>query len=159
MSDFSEYNLWKWAQPLIYLFVSIVFFGLGGYRERKKELDRRLDELEERIWEFSQCSEEYWNLNANDPKISGLATSIKQLSLRIGSDIENLNSKYRVFNFSDYDQITRLRQTVMTSPFEESGRDPQPARGDEIRKEAHALVSKLSASRCAWYLAKRSTKK
>lgn len=134
------------------IFISMcVAFYAGGSRQRQNELELRVRELEDRVWQFAQYAEEYWNLAAEDDKLRGLEIALKNLSTRIGSDINWLSSNYSGFCFSNNSCLSAFRQAAMSSPFEEMGRQPDPQRGDNIRRMACALIGEIStAKRFRW---------
>ena len=69
-----------------------IAFYAGGLWQRRSELGLRVRELENRVWQFAQSAEEYWNLSPDDDKLRGIEIALKNISTRIGSDIRWLNS-------------------------------------------------------------------
>ena len=137
--------------PLAPLISALISAGIGCYvgrtGQRRGELEAHLKEFEERVWQFAQSSEEYWNLDPDDDRLRGLEIAMKNLSARMGSDIARLNSNYRGFHFNNSAYLTALRQTAMSSPFEEKGRQPDLQRGDRIRRASRELIGAMRRAR------------
>ena len=136
------------------ILVALVSGGVGLYvgreLQRRNELARRRGETEDRIWEFAECAEEYWNFELEERERLRREISMKHLSARIARDIKRL----KLYSDSEFDissHLAALRQSAMSSPFEEVDRRPDPRRGDAIRQNADELVQELSeAQRNFW---------
>ena len=116
---------------------------VGRELQRRNEMARRLGETEDRIWKLARISEEYWNLDLKEEERIHREISMKILSVRIANDIKRL----KLYSHSDFDsnsRLTALRRSAMGSPFEETGKLPDPRRGDLIRQRADELVHELS---------------
>lgn len=135
------------ASPAAILISAGVGILVGRSGQRRSELERRLKELEDFVWRFAQIAEEYWNLESRDDKLRGLEISMKNLSLRIGSNIAQLNSNYSDYLFDNSSLLFALRQAATGPPFEENGRQANPQRGDEIRRAASELVHEIPMAR------------
>ena len=129
-------DYYYFASPAAALISGSIGFYVGRTVQRRGEMEIRIRELEERIWKFLQSSEEYWNLDPGDEGLRGLEISMKNLSLRIGSNLAQLNSNYSDFLFDNSSLLSALRRTATGPPFEEKGRQANPQRGDEIRRAA-----------------------
>lgn len=139
------------ASPVAILVSAVTGFYVGRSSQRRSELERRVQELEDRVWKFAQSAEEYWNLTAEDDKLRGFEIALKNLSTRIGSDIKWLKSNYSGFYFNNISCLSAFRRAAMRSPFEEKGRQPDPQRGDDIRRLACELIGEIStAKRFRW---------
>lgn len=133
--------------PVAILISSGITFYVVRTGQRQGELKVRLKEFEERVWQFAQSSEEYWNLGPDDGRLRGLEIAMKNLSAQMGSDIAWLNSNYSGFHFNDSTYLIALRQTAMSSPFEEKGRQPDLQRGDRIRQASEELIGAMRMAR------------
>ena len=140
-------DVYYFLSPFAILISAVIGFYAGRTRQRQGELEARLKEFEEHVWQFARSSEEYWNLGPDDDRLRGLEIAMKNLSARMGSDIARLNSNYSGFHFNDSTCLIALRQTAMGSPFEEKGRQPDLQRGDRIRRASEELIGAMWSSR------------
>lgn len=131
----------------LYLIGPIVAYMLGRWDQRGRDFNARFEKLEDRIWEFSRLSHEYWNSDATDPRSAGLAAAIKNLDMRIGSDIYYLNRNYFLFRFSNHEQRIALRVAATGSGFESKDRKRCSQRGDCTQKAARKLIDDLHAAK------------
>lgn len=135
------------VSPVAILVSAGVAFYAGRAGQRRSELEVRMRELEDIVWQFARIAAEYWSLEPQDDRLSGHQITMKNLSTRIGRNIKNLNLHYRDFCLNNNSYLLVLRQAAMSSPFEGNGRQADLQREDDIRQAADKLVREISMAR------------
>lgn len=135
------------VSPVAILVSAGVGFYAGRTGQRRSELEVRMRELEDTVWQFARIAAEYWSLEPQDDRLSGHQIAMKNLSTRIGRSIKHLNSHYRDFCLDNNSYLLVLRQAAMSSPFEGSGRQIDLKREDYILQAADRLIREILIAR------------
>ena len=128
----------------------IVTYFLGRWQERSAELSRRINTLTNLVEEMEDAASKYWAAPANDPHSTNLATKIKGRSLKIGTEISELNDDFWAFRFSSFEYLTRFRRAATDPPFEQADRQTDNARIGLIQRRATELQTMIRRARIKW---------
>ncbi len=117
------------------------------YWYRRNKLDKELGLLLAAVEKMEEKGCRYWSIDPSNADSVAIASEIKRLSKRIGNDISHLNRSFRRFKFVEYNNLTSFRQSIMSDTFEQTDRELEPRRVENITDRCADLVKSIHRSR------------
>jgi hypothetical protein len=136
-------DLWKdIVLPLgIGTVAGIVSAGvIGVWLYHKGQRDNAIDCLVGYIDSMTEKGIEYWNSAESDDRSKLLASQIKQLSARIGHNIEHIAKDYQSFRFENFHLLSLFRISITGGPFEVATREIDRIRQETVERRRTDLV-------------------